>query len=127
MITLHLHVACAQHPRWPLSLKHCSSSQTQSTGSKCLSPLTFKGVVLPVIPSISQSLIVAVSLIQISAHLWMRLFYMHVERAVELSLLQTELISLGREFWCGTKPAWTGLVKHRTQQGANIFLNAIKI
>lgn len=51
---------------------------------------------------------------------------MHVERAVKLSLLQTELISLGRELWCDTKPAWTGLVKHRTQQGVNIFKIPLK-
>lgn len=89
MVTLQLHVACAQHSGQPSSLEHCNSSQTERARSKCLS-LTFKGAELALIASISWSVIEAVSLIQIHAHLWRREFYIPVERAVKLSLLQTE-------------------------------------
>lgn len=69
MVTLQLHVACAQHSGQPSSLEHCNSSQTERARSKCLS-LTFKGAELALIASISWSVIEAVSLIQIRAHLW---------------------------------------------------------
>lgn len=118
MIILQLPVVCAHTPGslTPKALQFLTNRKQQRP-----LPLTFRGVQLPVIASIAQSLTEAVSLIQISAHLWRGEFHMHVERAVKLLLLQTELIPLGRELWCGTKPAWTGLVKHRMQQGANSF------
>lgn len=43
MVTLQLHVACAQHSGQPSSLEHCNSSQTESALSKCLSLTHLQG------------------------------------------------------------------------------------